>query len=49
MNVYEQAEALLRARLVTAACKVRRNAEACVALVLLLLRRHRPHGAGRQF
>ena len=49
MNVYEQAEALLRARLVTAAGKVRRNAEACVALGLWLLRRHGPHGAGRQF
>ena len=49
MNVYEQAEALLRARLVTAAGKVRRNAEACVALGIWLLRRHGPHGAGRQF
>ena len=49
MNVYEQAEALLRARLVTATGKVRRNAEACVALGLWLLRRHGPHGAGRQF
>ena len=31
MNVYEQAEALLRARLVTAAGKVRRNAEAVIS------------------
>ncbi len=49
MDIYEQAEALLRARLVTAAGKVRRNAEACVALGLWLLRRHGPHGAGRRF
>ncbi len=49
MNIYEQAEALLRARLVTATGKVRRNAEACVKLGLWLLRRHGPYGAGRQF
>src|SRR5918997_5548520 len=49
MDIYEQAEALLRARLVTTAGKVRRNAEACVALGLWLLRRHGPCGAGRQF
>ncbi len=49
MNVYEQAETLLRARLVTAAGKVRRNAEACVALGIWLLRRHGPAGEGRAF
>jgi hypothetical protein len=49
MNVYEQAEALLRARLVTATGKVRRNVEACVALGIWLLRQHGPAGEGRAF